>query len=594
MNRQFYDNEREIDLAEQKQIHKRGKQVVAGRTIIFVIIMFCLAAGYDGLPYCYESALVFFFIFISLVKYHEQLRQRKEFLKSRLSVLNSYISRAGGTWRKRSNDGSIYLKNERPQDVDLYVFGPGSIFQYICAARTKRGRDRLAESLSPMPPENFKNVRFRQKGVAELLTRPRLSLDLEAYGRLLPNDHDTTELIDLIEEPIQKISPIYNLRFFILPVFLLVLTLTYYGVIENIAIVSAIPLFSLLLSLVFLRKTSEILNPLQIISNELRLYKEIFNRIEETDFHSACLTKIRDALTDEISASEELQRLSILVDVVETRRNPVFFILGNALFLVDFHCVMKFLKLRKNAALYLRQWIDAWSEMEVLISLASIGQTRTVYCFPQLVDNVNPYIEAKQLRSLLIADKKATPNDVELSAGTTIITGSNMSGKTTWIRTLASAVLLAYAGAPVCAEKFSVSKLSVFTSIRVNDDISQGLSTFYAELLRIKSMVEFSETKQPMLICVDEIFKGTNSSDRIVVAKEAIRRLTNDWSITLVTTHDFELCDLTSKNNTPVTNAHFEEYYVDDKIKFDFKLREGRCHTTNAKYLLKMAGIINF
>ena len=156
MNRQFYDNEREIDLAEQKQIHKRGKQVVAGRTIIFVIIMFCLAAGYDGFPYCYESALVFFFIFISLVKYHEQLRQRKEFLKSRLSVLNSYISRAGGTWRKRSNDGSIYLKNERPQDVDLYVFGPGSIFQYICAARTKRGRDRLAESLSPMPPKKFR------------------------------------------------------------------------------------------------------------------------------------------------------------------------------------------------------------------------------------------------------------------------------------------------------------------------------------------------------------------------------------------------------------------------------------------------------
>ena len=592
MNRQFYDNEREIDLAEQKEIHKRSKQIVAGRTIIFIITIFCLAAGYDGFPYCYESALVFFLIFLRLVRYHEQLRQRKEFLKSRLSVLNSYISRAGGTWRKRSNDGSIYLKNERPQDVDLYVFGPGSIFQYICAARTKRGRDRLAKSLSPMPPTDFKNVRFRQKGVAELLTRPRLSLDLEAYGRLLPNDHDTTKLIEMMEESIPKISSIYNLRFFTLPIFLLTLTLTYYGVIDNIAFVSAIPLFSLLLSLIFLRKTSEILKPLQFISNELRLYKEIFNRIEETDFNSACLSKIRNALNDEISASEELQRLSILVDVVETRRNPVFFILGNALFLLDFHCIMKFLKLSSNAAEYLRNWIDAWSEMEVLMSLASIGQTRTTFCFPQLVDDETPHIEAKKLASLLIADKKTVANDVELKAGTTIITGSNMSGKTTWIRTLASTVLLAYAGAPVCAEKFSVSKLSVFTSIRVNDDISQGLSTFYAELLRIKSMVEFSETRQPMLICIDEIFKGTNSTDRIVGAKEATRRLTNDWSITLVTTHDFELCDLTSKNNTPVTNAHFEEYYVDDEIHFDFKLREGRCHTTNAKYLLRMAGII--
>ena len=587
MNRKFYDNEREIDLAEQKLIHKRSKKIVWIRTIIFTLMIFSLAAGYDGWLYGYEAALIFFLIFTSLIRYHEKLHRRTEFLKSRMSVQNSYISRAGRTWRKRSNDGEKYLERDRPQDIDLHIFGEGSIFQYICAARTKRGRDRLAESLSPIPPEDFKKVRSRQKGVSELLTRPRLSLDLEAYGRLLPNDHDTTELIEMIEEPIEKINPIYKLRFFILPLFLFVTALTYNGMIENIAIISSVPIFSLLIALIFFRKTSEILKPLQIISNELRLYKEIFNRIEETNFNSICLSKIRDALTEEISAAEELQRLSILVDIVNTRRNPVFFILGNGLFLLDFFCVMKFFELRNNAAKHLRIWIDSWSEMEVLLSLASIGQTRTTFCFPKLLDEEKPYIEAKNL-----SDKKAVTNDVKLSAGTTIITGSNMSGKTTWIRTLASAVLLAYAGAPVCAEEFSVSKLSIFTSIRVNDDISQGLSTFYAELLRIKSMIEFSQKKSPMLICIDEIFKGTNSTDRIVGAKEAIRRLTNDWSITLVTTHDFELCDLTSKNNTPVTNAHFEEYYVDDEIKFDFKLREGRCHTTNAKYLLKMAGII--
>ena len=593
MNREFYDNEREIDLAEQKTIHKRSKQIVAGRTFIFIVIVFCLAAGYDGWSYCYESALVFFLVFVSMVKYHEQLHQRREFLKSRLAVHSSYISRAGGTWRKRSNDGSVYLKSERPQDVDLYIFGPGSIFQYICAARTKRGRNRLAESLSPMPPADFKAVRSRQKGVAELLTRPRLSLDLEAYARLLPDDHDTTKLIEMIEEPFQKVSPIFQLRFAFFPLIIIIAMLTYYGIIDNIYLISAIPILSLLTAIVFLRKTSEILKPLQIISSELRLYKEIFNRIEETNFNSKCLLKIHDVLTDEISASEELQRLSVLVDIVNARRNPVFFILGNALFLIDFHCVMKYLKLSRNAAQHLRNWIDAWSEMEVLLSLASIGQTRTTYCFPELIDEVKPHIEAKQLSSLLLADKKAVANDVELNAGTTIITGSNMSGKTTWIRTLASSVLLAYAGAPICAKTFKVSRLSIFTSIRVNDDISQGLSTFYAELLRIKSMIEFSENRQPMLICIDEIFKGTNSTDRIIGAQEAIRRLTSDWSITLVTTHDFELCDLTSKNNTPVTNAHFEEYYEDNEIRFDFKLREGRCHTTNAKYLLKMAGIIS-
>ena len=592
MNRQFYDNEREIDLAEQKNLHHRSKQVVLARTIIFAAIIICLAAGYDGFKYFYASAIVLFLMFLRLVKYHEENRYNQTFLKSRLSVLNSYISRAGGTWRKRSNDGSIYLKNDRPQDVDLHVFGAGSIFQYICAARTKRGRDRLAESLSPVPPSNFKTVRFRQKGVAELLTRPRLSLDLEAFGRLLPNNHDTTKLIELMEEHLPKISPMVHLRFLPLPLLIILIVLFYHGFIDNILVLSTVPLISLTISIMFLRRTSEFLKPLQTISHELRLYKDIFNRIEDTDFHSACLSKIRDSLTKEISASEELQRLSILVDVVSTRRNPVFFILGNALFLLDFQCISTFLNMRKNASKHLRHWIDAWSEMEVLLSLASIGQTRTTFCFPKLVDNETPYIEAHRLSSLLIADKKAVENDANLVAGTTIITGSNMSGKTTWIRTLASSILLAYAGAPVCAESFSVSRMFIFTSIRVNDDISQGLSTFYAELLRIKNMVEFSQNKKPMLICIDEIFKGTNSADRIVGAKEAIRRLTNDWSITLVTTHDFELCDLTSNNNVPVNNAHFEEYYEGEEIHFDFKIREGRCHTTNAKYLLKIAGII--
>lgn len=585
MNRTFYDNERAINISEQKTIHKRNKQITLARIIIFVLMIISFAAGYDGYSYCYQASLVFLIIFVKLVSYHDSLKQRSKFLKSRMLVQNSYISRAKGTWRTRYDDGEEYLS--RPQDIDLHIFGEGSIFQYICSARTKRGRDRLAESLSPNPPKDFQNVRSRQKGVAELLNRPRLSLDLEAYGRLLPENHNTTELIELIEKPITNLNPIYNLRFVALPLFLLMLAMNFNVLAENILRIAVVPLTSLIISLIFLRRTSEILKPLQTVSNELKLYEEIFKRIEETEFNSKCLIKISDTLKNEVSAHKELQRLSRLIDIVKTRQNPIFFILGNGLFLLDFFCVVRFVKLNETLSKHVRQWIDTWSEMEVLLSLASIGQSRTIYCFPNLLEDESPKISSKKLSSLLIADQKAIANDVELNAGTTIITGSNMSGKTTWIRTLASAVVLSYAGAPVCAEEFSVSKLSIFTSIRVNDDLSQGMSTFYAELLRIKSMIEFSEKHLPMLICIDEIFKGTNSADRIVGAKEAIKRLTNDWSITLVTTHDFELCELPN-----ITNSHFEEYYVDNEIKFDFKLKEGRCHTTNAKYLLKMAGII--
>lgn len=591
MNKAFYDNEREIDLDEQKRLYRREKKISWARTAIFIAGVISFALGNDGYSHAYIGAGILFMIFISLVGRHDEIKSRQKFLISRLNVLNSYIVRERGTWRKRSNDGGNYLDSERPQDVDLYIFGPGSIFQYICAARTKRGRDRLAASFSPIPPEDFTEIRIRQKGVAELLQRPRLCLDLEALARLMPNNHDTTPLIKSMEEPLPSVSKIFYLRFLPLPALIIFAALGYAQYIDTISmfvLMSIVPVVSFAISFLMLSRTSEILKPLKTLSKELRLYQSIFERLESTDFSSSSMQKIRTALTDEVSAAEKLKLLTLLVRFVNTRKNPVAYLLGNAIFMMDFFCAAAFISWRKTAAKHLHKWIDAWSEVEVLISLASIGQTRKTYCFPTLLDDPAPHINAKSLSSILIANKKAVANDVDLTAGTTIITGANMSGKTTWIRTIAGAVILAYAGAPVCAENFSVSKLAVFTSIRVNDDIGQGLSTFYAELLRIKSMIEYSEKKLPMLICIDEIFKGTNEADRLMGAKVAIKRLTSPRSITLVTTHDFELCEMEN-----ISNAHFEEYYENNEIKFDYKMRGGRCTTTNAKFLLRMVGIMD-
>ena len=584
MNKAFYDNEREIDLDEQKRLYRREKKISWTRTAVFIAVIIALALGHDGYHYAYIGAAILFMIFMTLVGRHDEIKQRQKFLTSRLNVLNSYIVRARGTWRKRSNDGSAYLDSERPQDVDLYIFGAGSIFQYICAARTKRGRDRLAAAFSTIPPEDFTEIRIRQKGVAELLQRPRLSLDLEAFARLMPT------LIKAMEEELPTLSKIFYLRFLPLPLMAGIIALFYAQIIDAMSMfmfLATVLIFSLGVSLAMMSRTSEILKPLKMLSKELRLYQSIFERLESTDFSSSSMRKIRDALTDEVSAARKLRTLNLLVRFVNARKNPFVYFIGNALFMMDFFCVAAFISWRITATRHLHKWIDAWSEAEVLMSLASIGQTRDTYCFPELLDDPAPKISAKNLSSLLIASKKAVSNSAEFTAGTTIITGANMSGKTTWIRTLAGAVILAYAGAPVCAESFSVSRLAVFTSIRVNDDIGQGLSTFYAELLRIKSMIEYSEKKLPMLICIDEIFKGTNEADRLMGAKAAIRRLTNSRSITLVTTHDFELCEMEN-----ISNAHFEEYYENNEIKFDFKLRQGRCTTTNAKFLLRMVGIL--
>ena len=587
MNREFYDNEREIDLAEQKTLHKREKKIVAARSIIFLGAVGSFAVGWDNdINYCYIIAAILAMIFIRLMNYHDYLKRRKKFLKSRLTVLNSYISRARGTWRKRSNDGSIYLKNDRPQDEDLHIFGAGSIYQYICAARTKRGRDLLAESFNPAPPD-FNEVRNRQRAVAELLQRPRLSLDLEAYARLMPNNHDTSELIESVEEEKGSLGKIYKLRY-VQPLIVLATGFLWWKGLVDVAVPLIVMLLGLVIAVVAIPAVNEKLSALKMIRQELKLYEAIFERLEGTNFGSKRLTAVRDILTDEVSASDELKNLKLLVDGAKWRHNPLLFILGNGLCLIDFYLVAAYMKWQETAADHLRTWLDAFAEVEVIISLASIGQTRSTYCFPKFYEESEPHLKVEGLTSLLVS--KGVENDVDLRAGTTIITGANMSGKTTWIRTLAGAVMLAYAGAPVCAKNFEVSGLTILTSIRVNDDLSQGLSTFYAELLRIKTMIEFTEKGQPLLICIDEIFKGTNSNDRVRGAKEAIRRLTTENNITLVTTHDFELCDM-ANDNVSIKNAHFEEHYEGDEIKFDYKLRAGRTHTTNAKYFLRLAGI---
>ena len=168
-----------------------------------------------------------------------------------------------------------------------------------------------------------------------------------------------------------------------------------------------------------------------------------------------------------------------------------------------------------------------------------------------------------------------------------------MSGKTTFLRSIGINLVLSYAGGPALASEFKTSVMKVLTSIRVEDNVNKGISTFYAELLRIKDMTEYNKNKMPMICLIDEIFKGTNSADRIICAAEAIKKLSQPWSITLVSTHDFELCNLESDDNINAVNYHFAEYYENGEIKFDYNIQDGRCVTTNAKMLLKMAGIVD-
>ena len=590
MNKNFFQAARETDLAEKRRLDRRGQMLSWLRLTTFFLCLLALAAAWDtGALEIYLVAVALACCFTALLRRHGKLFEQRLLLESHIAALSNFLARFSGEWHNFPVTGAEYLKDELPQAQDLSLFGADSIYQYLCAARTKAGRDRLADALSPFPAD-LALARKRQKAVEELIARPRLVLDLTAAAALLPDGHDTKPLLAALQRNTEK--PYAGTAFiaWVLPAALALAVVGASLSLIGWTMPAILVLLQFLIAFALGRRTASAQKPLAAMHRELRLYERLFSRLEDATFQSPHLIALQAQLKAG-GAARSLRRLAALADHAHTRHNLIFLLLANAFFLSDLHFAHRIAHWQEKAAAHLGDWLAVWAETEVLLSLSTVGLVREVYAFPELLEDASPRLEAKNLTHLLIPEEKAVPNDIDATAGTRIITGSNMSGKTTYLRTVASACVLAYAGAPVPGERLCLSPLHIFTSIRVTDDAAHGLSTFYAEILRIKSMMAFKEKKLPMLIVIDEIFKGTNSADRLIGAREAISRLTGADFITLVSTHDFELCEIES-DAAPVTNWHFEESYEDDKLLFDYKIKEGRCTTRNAQYLLKMAGIM--
>ena len=591
LKKSFYENARENTIALERGQNKQRTRFILARTLVFPAMLIVLVHGYDmGSPAELMLGGFLLLLFVVLVARHRKLERLRLLTKSYLAVTADYLARFSGEWKNLPEDGAAYGKEKRPPDRDLHIFGTASLYQYLCAARTQAGRDRLAAALSATPYD-LERTRRRQAAVAELLAHPLLCIELEARGARLPDGHDTRKLVEELAQPLKgslKLISCIGIVFANACMWSFLWAIFAGG---SWTLPLVLFMFNLTVAMAFYPRTQRELAPLGHMARELRLYGRIFRTLERAPLRGEAFAEVLAPLFSPVRATKAQGRLTMLADCAAMRRNAFFFFLANGLLLWDLHCMAYFSHWRLQAGAAAAGWLKVWAEVEVLLSLARIGHTREVHVFPQFLDGEKPHLRAEAAMPLLIPEESATPNDADLTSGTLVITGSNMSGKTTYMRTLGSNAVLAYAGAPVCAKSFALTPMAVYTSIQISDDLAGGISTFYAELLRIKKMMTYSKHGRPMLILIDEIFRGTNSADRIVGARAAISRLTLPHAITIVTTHDFELCDLECAG-IPVANAHFEEHYEGDKILFDFKIREGRCRTTNAQYLLRMAGIM--
>lgn len=578
---------------KQKELESRYSGIGTIRFLMFLVMAGGLIVGlYDSnIPFLIAGILAVV-AFVFLVFKHGKLNEQLEYNRAKVIVYERYLKRYDDSWKKFEEDGSEYLTDEDLVAKDLDIMGKNSLYQFICVAGTEDGRQLLAETLR-QPEFASEDRKKRQDAVRELTEKHDFSMGFETLcvksGMGKKKKYSSDEFVAYCTSD-EHISGIFNILRFLLPLVTIVLLIL--GIMGKVNL--GYSLISFFVVLLFAWITSGVAGqavmPMISFGYVIDDYIKMFEQISDENFDSELLKDIKNTISEDTGALNAVKKLERISSAFNIRYNPIIHQVLCGLLLWDFHLGFMMDKWRDRYGSQVKDWIHAISRMEELLSFAALARTRDV-SYPEVTRHDKVEVTAENMRHPLIDPSKVVPNGAAFKGGTTIITGSNMSGKTTFLRTLGINLILAYAGAPVCAENMHADYMKIFTSMRVTDDVSNGISTFYAEILRIKSMVEYKKNDMPMLCLIDEIFKGTNSADRIVGASQVIKKLSDDNSMTIVSTHDFELCDLKNEAGVPAVNYHFEEYYEGDQLRFDYKKKDGRCTTTNAMAILHMAGL---
>lgn len=533
-------------------------------------------------------------LFTILVIRHQRLSRDKNFSQTMLKINEQSIARFSDAWTLFPDMGSEFIEEGHPYAVDLDIFGKRSLFQLINTTNTFLGRLKLKDLLIA-PSLDKTSVMTRQENIKELADHLDFRQNFQSEGlQFLSINKNPEELFHWANFShnrwtMPKIISLIRLS----PIVLIILTTL--ALLMPRAIPFFIPLMLLLFHAIllfyFLRDTSTAFAVASKYQKSIRSFQRMLKLFEEQNFTSPGLKKLQRELKNksEQPAFRQIEKLSKAVDMTHIRYHQLYLIF-NLFTLWDFHCMSALERWKKESGMGLKKWLQVLGEIEALSSSALLAYDHPEWCLP-MFNNSRCKITAQDLGHPLLPESRVT-NDMEInhSGEILLITGSNMSGKSTFLRTVGINLVLAYVGSPVCAHDFQGSFLNIHTSMRINDNLDTGTSSFFAELVRIKIILAEAREGKPILFLLDEIFKGTNSRDRHTGAKHLIKKLSSTGAIGLVSTHDLELGDL-PKESPHIKNYHFAEYYQNGKIYFDYKLKPGVSTTRNAIFLMKMAGI---
>jgi len=579
-------NTYEVRLSEEKKNYRLWSLIRFLSFLLFASIIIVLFTKniWLGIIAIYVSAYIFF----KIIHKHIAISEAKERSESIIEINKAEIAFLTDLNPFRST-GKNYFDNNHPYSSDLDLFGDNSLFQYIERTATRFGKNKLAQRLSKAISKD--EILLNQGAVAEL----EMKLDWrQRFIAGAPKESD--EALD--DQALARWTAVpsfllgnrtVNILRFILPIISLAafVVLCFY-IPYYFALIAFIP------SILFQRKYSAQIDELQFLSEHslkyISSYKNLIETIENEKFDSLKLKELQSHFLKQERTSKKLKRLDWYLDQLDLKNIKIFGTLFNMLTLYDIHFTLLIEKWKKENKDDISKWTDSLAEFEFLQSLANLSFNNSTWNFPSIGGNSIKCIEIGH--PLLTAEKRIS-NTIDLAVPKHIklITGSNMAGKSTFQRTIGINMILAYCGSKVCATEMQLPILQLLSSMRTQDDLSKDASGFYAELQRLKMVLDEVQAKDNNYFLIDEILKGTNTVDRHKGSKALIKQLLQANGAGLISTHDLELAKLEETENGNLQNICFEVDVVDDKLIFDYKVKKGTSKSFNATQLMENIGI---
>ncbi len=500
------------------------------------------------------------------------------------------IQRVKGLWPGQGYRGDEYEDADHLYARDLGIFGEGSLFELLCVARTAIGRRSLANYLL-MPPA-LDEILARQEAVRELTPRTDIREELAALGEFHFSESKWETFIEWLNSPPVRFPK--SVRVAAAFTSTVVAGIVLAGLIGVLPWVRAatwiLPLVLLqgVLGLIWRRRVIGIVSSTNSVSIEIRLLREGLAFLEEQQFHSAKLSQIALRVRGGSKSIRRLERLFELLD----QRDKEWFSFAFFLLLGKTQLCMAIEHWRIQYGAALRDWLDAWGEFEALSALANYGYENRDTTFPELSDGAARF-EGVGLGHPLLPANTCVRNDVTLNRATRfyVISGSNMSGKSTLLRAIGLNAVVALAGGPVRAQTLRLSRMTVCASLSMVDSLLNGRSKFLAEVDRLRQTIQVAANRNPVLFLIDEIFSGTNSRDRRVAAEAVVRTLVDTEAVGAVSTHDMSLTEIPDSAELSGVNVHMGAADESRPMNFDYRLKPGITRETNALAIARMAGV---